>query len=83
MATSKNMQIHYDLCSLFREQKLCDVQEVRKSCVMKVASVLSKTKPWNHFRQGKKGRDLSSELLIPKHVTALWQSESGELRALK
>ena len=77
------MQIHYDLCSLFLEKKLCDVEAVRKSWVMKVTSVLSKTKPWNHFGQGKKGRDLSSELLIPKHVTALWQSESGELRALK
>ena len=43
------MQIHYDLCSLFREQKLCDVEAVHKSCVMKVACVLSKTKPWNHF----------------------------------
>ena len=67
------MQIHYE--------KLCDIEAVRKSCVMKVASVLSQTKPWNHFR--KKGRDLLSELLIPKHVTAMWQSESGELRALK
>ena len=85
MAASKDMQmsmqIKYDLCSLLENNKLSNIEGVRKDAEMKVTSFISKSKRWNPFQKGKNGRDLSSELLIPKHITESWQC--GELRALK
>ena len=39
---------------------------------------MARAKPWNPFLKGKTGRDMSTELLIPGHVTKKWQR--GELR---
>ena len=42
---------------------------------------MTKSKTWNPFSKGKSGRDHSTEVLIPVHITKDWQR--GELRALK
>ena len=81
MAETTSMQIKYDLCSLLQENKALDIDGVRKSCEMRVATVISKAKIWNPFTKGKHVRDLLTELLIPKHITEKWKY--GELRALK
>ena len=82
MAANKDMQMKkYDLLCLLREDKAFEIEGVRKHCEMKLADSISKSKAWNPFSRGKNGRDLSTELLIPKHITEKWQS--GELRALK
>ena len=75
------MHINYDLCSLLQENKTIDINVVRKSCEVRAATMISKAKVWNPFTKGKHGRDLSTELLIPKHITEKWKCE-GELRAL-
>ena len=82
MAANKDMQMKkYDLLCLLREDKAFEIEGVRKHCEMKLADSISKSKAWNPFSRGKNGRDLSTELLIPKHITEKWQS--GELRAPK
>ena len=82
MAANKDMQMKkYDLLCLLREDKAFEIEGVRKHCEMKLADSISKSKAWNPFSRGKNGRDLSTELLIPKHIIEKWQS--GELRALK
>ncbi len=48
---------------------------------MKVVDFISKSKAWNPFSKGKNGRDISTELLIPKHIPEKWQAR--QLRALK
>ena len=81
-SANKDMQMKkYDLLCLLREDKAFEIEGVRKHCEMKLADSISKSKAWNPFSRGKNGRDLSTELLIPKHITEKWQS--GELRALK
>ena len=70
----------YNLLCLLREDKAFEIKGVRRHCEMKVADFISKSKPWNLFSKGKNGIDMSTELLIPKHITEKWQS--GELRAL-
>ena len=81
MASDANMQISCDLSSLFREGNTSQISQIKRQCESKMADYISKVKPWNPFAKGRKGRDLASELLIPKQHTAKWQS--GELRALK
>ena len=81
MAASIEMQMMHNLCGLLEENKTVDIEGVRRSCEMKVAAFISKSSAWNPFAKGKNGRDLGSEVWIPKHITKHWQS--GELRALK
>ena len=81
MAASKEAQLHTNISTLLREERSRDIEAVRISCETKVSSILSKIKPWNPFAKGKNGRDLCTELLVPKHLTSVWQR--GELRALK
>ena len=69
MAETTSMQIKYDLCSLLQENKALDIDGVRKSCEMRAATIISKAKIWNPFTKGKHVRNLSTELLIPKHIT--------------
>ncbi|XP_046842821.1 uncharacterized protein LOC124436892 [Xenia sp. Carnegie-2017] len=73
--------IKHDLCTLLREEKSFDINGVRRTYETRAATFISKSSPWNPFSKGKNGRDMSSEMLIPKHLTIHWQS--GELRALK
>ena len=81
MASDANMQLNCDLSSLFREGNISKISQIKRQCEGKMVDYVSKIKPWNPFAKGRKGRDLASELLIPKHVTA--KCQSGELRALK
>ena len=81
MAVNKDMQMKYDLLCLLRDNKDFKIEGVRRQCEMKVIDFISKSKVWNPFSKGKNGRDISTELLIPKHITERWQA--GELRALK
>ena len=78
---AERMQINYDLCSLFRDNKAVEINAVKKNSEMQVISTISQAKVWDPFRSGKHVRDLYAEMLIPKHITATWQR--GELRALK
>ena len=78
---AERMQIKYDLCSLFQDNKAVEIDAVKKNCEMKAISAISQTKIWDPLRSGKHARDLYAELLIPKHITKTWQCE--ELRALK
>lgn len=70
----------YDLGSLLLENKSVsvDIDAILRGCEMKATAAISQVKPWNPFAKGVHARDLSAELLIPKHK---WQF--GELRALK
>ena len=76
------MQIEYDLCLLFRDNKAVEIGAVKKNCEMKVITAISQAKIWDTFQSGKHVRDLYAELLVPKHVTKAWQ-RGVELRALK
>ena len=58
-----------------------EIKRIQADCEVKVANLIAMSKAWNPFSKGKRGRDLSAELLIPTHITEKWQS--GELRALK
>ena len=79
MAVIKDMQMKYDLlCSLLKD---FEIEGVRRQCEMKVVDFISKSKAWNPFSKGKNGRDISTELLIPKHIPEKWQAR--QLRALK
>ena len=78
---AERMQIEYDLCSLFRD-KAVEIDAVKKNCEMKVITAISQAKIWDPFRSGKHVRDLYAELLVPKHVTKVWQ-RGVELPALK
>ena len=80
MVANKGMQMKYDLLCLLWEDKTFEIEGVRRHCEMKVADFILKSKPWNPFSKGKNAWDMSTELLIPKHITEKWQS--GELRAL-
>ena len=64
---AERMQIKYDLCSLFRDNKAVEIDAV-KNCEMKVISAISQTKIWDPLRSGKHVRDLYAELLIPKYT---------------
>ena len=46
---AERMQIKYDLCSLFRDNKAVEIDAVKKNCEMKVISAISQTKIWDHF----------------------------------
>ena len=70
---AEHMQIEYDLCSLFRDNKAVEIGAVKKNCEMKVITAISHAKIWDPFRSGKHVRDLYAELLVPKHVTKAWQ----------
>lgn len=86
MAASKDMQmsmqIRHGLRSLLETSQLANIEGVKRDALKKAAAFLSKSKPWNRFKKGTNGRDVSTELLIPKHLTEVWQC-GGELRALK
>ena len=75
------MQMRHDLSCLLREDKCVLIEGIRKQCLEKVGDLMTRAKPWNPFLKGKTGRDISTELLIPEHVTKKWQR--GELRALQ
>ena len=81
MAAKRDMQMRFDVSSLLRDENSLELEKVRKDHEMKVADFMSKSKSWNPFSKGKSGRDLSTEMLIPVHLTEKWQR--GELRALK
>ena len=81
MAAEQVMQMKRDLSCLLREDKCFKIEGIRKQCLEKVGDLMARAKPWNPFLKGKTGRDMSTELLIPGHVTKKWQR--GELRALK
>lgn len=76
-----SMQMNYGLRSLLENNKLSNIEGVRRDAEMKVGTVISKAKPWSAFKKGKNGRDIASELFIPTHITQTCQR--GELRALK
>ena len=82
MAASKDMQMSYNLCTLLKNEKTLDIKAVQKSCEMKAVAFISKSNAWNPFSKGKCGRDLSSEMMIPKHITTE-KSQYEELKALK
>ena len=72
-----SMQIKYDLCSLLENNKLSNIEGVRKVAEMKVTSFISKSKRWNPFQKGKNGRDLSSsELLI---LVVVWRTKGSQV----
>ena len=81
MAASKamqmSMQIKCDLCSLFENNKLSDTRGVRRDAEMKVA--MQKLLKANAFKKGKAGRDIASELYIPKHIMAVWRTPSSKV----
>ena len=81
MAFDAKMQMNCDLLTLFREGNTSQISQIKRQCEGKMVDYVSRAKPWNPFAKGRMGRDLASELLIPRHLTARWQS--GELRALK
>ena len=81
MAAKKDMQMKFNISSMLRDENSLELERVRKDYEMKVAEFISKSKSWNPFAKGKSGRDHSTEVLIPVHITEKWQQ--GELRALK
>ena len=81
MAAKKDMQMRFNIFSLLRDENSLELERIRKDYEMKVADFISKSKSWNLFSKGKSGRDHSTEVLIPVHITKEWQR--GELRALK
>ena len=68
---AERMQIEYDLCSLFRDNKAVEIGAVKKNCDIKVITAISQAKIWDPFRSGKHVRDLYAELLVPKSM-ATW-----------
>ena len=80
MKMAAGMQMNYDICSLFREDRAFRIDVLRKELETKVTGIISKAKAWD-FCARKQLRDLGAEMLIPKHLVGKWQC--GELRAVK
>ena len=72
MAVEQVMQMKRDLSSLLREDKCFEIEGIQKQCFKKIGDLMARAKPWNPFLKGKTGRDMSTELLIPGHVTKKW-----------
>lgn len=73
---AENMQIAYDLCSLFRNQKAVEIDSVRKllnAYDYEMQEIKAVSKNCNPLQGGKHVRDLYSELLIPNHVIQTWE----------
>ena len=79
MAAEQVIQMKHDLSCLLREDKSFQIEGIRKHCLEKVGDLMARAKPWSPFLKWKTGRDMSTELLIPGHITKKWQR--GELRA--
>ena len=73
-------QMKCNLCSFLENNKLSVIEAVQHDAEMKVSTYLSKLKVWNLLERGKIGRDIASELYIPRHTTETWPC--GELQAL-
>ena len=79
---AERMQIKCDLRSLFRDNKVVEIDSLKRNCEMKVFLAIAQAKIWDPFRSGKHVRDLYAELLVPKYITKAWQ-HGAEIRALK
>ena len=49
-----------------------EFKRVRADCEMKVANFIATSKAGNPVSKGKRGRDVSAELLIPAHIAEKW-----------
>jgi len=78
MAAKSYMQMRCNVSSLLRDENSLELEKVRRDYEMKVADFMLKSKSWSPFSKGKSGRDLSTEVLIPVHLTCLTKSGNGE-----
>ena len=72
MPNRKDMQMNFNLSSLLRQEESMEFKRVRADCEMKVANFIATSKAGNPVSKGKRGRDVSAELLIPAHIAEKW-----------